>query len=66
MNITHGEVFVNEFLKCFEFGLRERIDHSKWRRSAFFQIDLEVIRSMFGKSISLGFTEDISEVMIFL
>src|ERR1700728_503391 len=61
---SNADVLVYELAESSELGLTEGIHGTNRRRSSFFQIDLEIIRSMRGQSVSFGFTEDIGEVMI--
>ena len=46
--------------------MRERIDGSERRNSAFVDVDFEVVRAVFGKCVGLGFAENISILMVVL
>ena len=62
---THVEVFLNEFLKSFLFRCWKRVYRANWRLSTFFQIDLEVIRTMRSENLSFSFAENIGKFVIF-
>ena len=64
---TYIEVFLNEFFKSLLFKCWKRVYRvyrANWRLSAFFQINLKVIRIMRSKDFSFGFAENISKFMI--
>jgi len=46
------------------FRCQKRVYRANWRLSTFFQIDLEVIRTIRNKYFSLGFAENVSEFII--
>ncbi len=60
-----AEIFFNEVAECLQLRLGERVDWSPQRRCALFQVDLEIIRPMRSKGVGLGFTKNVSELMMF-
>ena len=64
MDEIHIEVFFNEFLESFLFRCQKRVYRGNQMLSIFFQIDLEVIRTMRSKDFSFSFAENISEFII--
>ena len=61
---SHAEVLFDESLKCEEFVLGEGVDESPRRRCTLLQVDFEVVGAVGSKGVGLGFTENISKVMV--
>ena len=60
-----SEVFIKEFVKCFELFGREQVKASQGWFSIFLNFNLEVIGAMVREHICLGLVKHISEVSIF-
>ena len=46
--------------------MRERVDRSERRNSAFVDVDFEVVRAVFGERVGLDLAEDISVLVVVL
>jgi len=46
------------------FRCQKRVYRANWRLSTFFQVDLEVIRTMRSENFSLGFAKNVGKFMI--
>src|SRR6185369_1674250 len=64
-NEANGQVFVNELAEGLEFGWRERVDRTERRLSSFFNLDLEVVRTVGSKCVCFLFAEDIGVIVVF-
>ena len=64
MNKTNADMFINELSEGNEFGLGKGVHGTNRRGSTLLQVDLQIIRSMWGQRIGLSLTEDVSVVMI--
>src|SRR6185369_16312634 len=65
LNEANGQVFINELAEGLEFGQRERVDRTERRLSFFFNLNLEVIRTVRSKCVCFLFAEDVSVIMVF-
>ena len=60
------DMFVNEFSKSSHFRLRKGVHWGNRWDGTVFQVDFQIVRTMWRKCISFTFTEDISKVVVFL
>src|ERR1700731_4254417 len=56
---SDAEMLVQKLMQFAEFGLRQRIDHTRWRFGAFHEVDFQIIQSVRSEGVHLLFTEDI-------
>jgi len=64
LNKSHIKIFLNEFLQSLLFRCQKKVYRANWRLSTFFQVDLEVIKTMRSENFSLGFAENVGKFMI--
>ena len=57
-------MFINELSEGNEFGLGKGVHGTNRRGSTLLQVDLQIVRSMWGQRISLSLTEDVGVVVI--
>ena len=60
------DMLVDEFSKSSHFRLRKGVHQDNRQDSTVFQVDFQIIRTMWRKCISFALTEDISKVVVFL
>ena len=60
------DMFVDEFSKSSHFRLRKGVHRDDGQNGTIFQVDFQIVRTMWRKCISFAFTEDISKVVVFL
>src|ERR1700719_3081142 len=53
------EMLVQKLVQFAEFGLRQRIDCTRWRFGAFHEVDFQIIQSVRSEGVCLLFTEDV-------
>ena len=56
-------IFVQEGTKCLELSFGQGAHPAYRRLSAFFEINLEVVRSMWRQDVGAGLAEDVLEVV---
>src|SRR6185369_12585218 len=64
-NEANRQVFINELTEGLEFGRRERVDQTERRLSSFFNLDLEVVRTVRSKCVCFLFAEDVGVIVVF-
>ena len=60
------DMLVDEFSKSSHFRLRKGVHWDDRWDGTVFQVDFQIVRTMWRKCISFTFTEDISKVVVFL
>ena len=66
MDHTRLEVFVEILMESSKFGRGQGIDGTQWWQFTFFQLYMEVVRSVFRQSISAAFAENVGKVVVML
>src|SRR5271154_3576045 len=59
-----AEMFVNKVAEGCKFGLGERVHGTYRRGSALFDVDLEVVRSVWCQRIGFRLAKNVSKIMI--
>ena len=63
-NKSGGEILVDELSEGLEFSRRKGVE-TTWRKGLIvLEFDLEIVRTVLGKSERLFFAEDVGEVVI--
>lgn len=65
-NESDSEVLVDEIAERTELGLRQRIHRTHRGRCAFFEIDFEIVGTVWCQSVCFLFAEYVSELVILL